>query len=138
MKAILSTVVASLVLTVSGLKMADFQKLSFAGGSCDSCQATANGVGCCDEGSKPTVGQGCQGSSGSSESDCDGAAGKHCGDSGIEQSKACKDTVTEDCKKGYSYTCEAGEDGNGNPTPPRWVKGAQNVDCGKKQLCSME
>ena len=128
MKTLLSAVVATLVLTVTGLKVADVQKLNFAGGSCDTCQTIENGANCCDEGAKPTVGQGCTGASGGSESDCNGAAGKACFDSGVEQTKACDASVTENCIKGYSYTCTGGV----------WVKGLQNVDCGLKNLCSME
>ena len=139
MKTILSTAAACLVIAVSGLKMADLEKLSFVGGSCDTCQDGNTGEGCCDEGAKPTDGAGCNGGGGTTgtATDCNGAKGKWCADSGIEQTKACNASASEECPKGYSYTCKSGKDSDGNATPFKWVKGEKDANCGNKQLCSM-
>ena len=128
MKKLITLVMVPLVLCIVGAKVWENSSLNFVGGSCDTCQNITNGANCCDEGAKPTVGQGCTGASGGSESDCNGAVGRACGDSGVEQTKTCDASVTENCIKGYSYTCTGGV----------WVKGLQNVDCGLKNLCSME
>ena len=138
MRALITLMMVPLTLCIAGVKAQDYSSLKFAGGACWTCQEANNGDDCCDQGSKPTVGQGCSGSSGASESDCNGAKGRFCSDSGIEQSKTCDDDPTEDCIKGFSYTCVGGSNEQGPPTPPVWVKGDQNVDCGTKRLCSME
>ena len=137
MRALLTLVTVLSTLCIAGAKVETYRSLAFAGGDCWSCQDSPDGLDCCNEGSKPTEGARCTGGTNPSENDCSGAKGRFCTDSGVEQTKSCDDSTMQDCTKGFEYKCTAGA-GDDGPTPPVWVKGAQDVNCGKQRLCSMK
>ena len=139
MRAVIILITVLSTLCIAGVKVETYRSLAFVGGSCDTCQDITTGAACCDEGAKPTDGAGCNGGGGTTgtATDCNGAKGKWCADSGIEQTKACNASASEECPKGYSYTCKSGKDSDGNATPFKWVKGEKDANCGNKQLCSM-